>query len=664
MKINKFLSTVITLLASSTSLCFAQVKDSGVAGQVRQLKTATGALQIFSNNSRVYMIKSSSLRAERIAPNQRRRMAAQVQFERPFSLKKHKKLVDNSVAAADIFLRRNRQYFGVPNTNLIPQLGKIDHLGKIHVRYKVHCDYDIYGAELVAHLDAKMKVESVNGNTSTCPAKQKIGIKKSDAKDLALDFWRTEGGIIKDGATPKVTVTKLAYFVPSLFTTVSSSDDVWPQQWDVNQTYLTYVVVVMSNENHVGGTYFIDAQNGAWRFYISGAQRMNRQIYDCNGGTSSSGCNLSRSEGQSPVSVPDVNLWYDDVAGVNDFLLSTVGRNGANGLGGLTPGSDATVAYVNYGAAYFAPVLGGSQYLPPTMTSNSRIETTHEWTDPASFAHEYFHGVEYFTHSPGGMTYQSQTGALMESNCNIFAEAYIQATYGSQPDDWKIIFSSASVDQGSYPQGFHVDMRYPEYDSSIFGAYGDPDSLYSRDYYCGSTAVDNGGVHANSYPITKAAWLLSTGGNFNNCTIEAIGLDKVHQIWYRAMANYYTASANFAEAYTDIQSACNDLYPAPSTVCQQVTNALQAVEFNQAGRCVTTTARAVPACAPSSCVAHAGGDTVSSAPYVTYLTRTYRDRCLEDGSLTIHHSCNSETPSKLTYSYQPCSNGCSNGACL
>ena len=67
-------------------------------------------------------------------------------------------------------------------------------------------------------------------------------------------------------------------------------------------------------------------------------------------------------------------------------------------------------------------------------------------------------------------------------------------------------------------------MMNPENDASIYGAYGDPDSLYSRDYYCGSTAVDNGGVHANSYPITKAAWLLTKGGNFNNCTIEAIGL--------------------------------------------------------------------------------------------------------------------------------------------
>ena len=458
---------------------------------------------------------------------------------------------------------------------------------------------------------------------------------------------------------------KKAYFVPSLFSTVSSSDDVWPQQWDVNQTYLTYIVAVMGNENYTGGTYLIDAVDGTLRFYISGAQGMSRQIYNCNGGTSSSSCTLSRSEGQGPVALADVNLWYGDVSGVNSFLLSTVGRNGANGLGGLSSGSDTTVAYVNYGASYFAAVLGGSQYLPPTMTSNTRIETTHEWTDPASFAHEYFHGVEYFTHAPGGMTYQSQTGALMESSSNVFAEAYTEAAYGNGPDDWKIIFRSPNVDQGSYPQGFHVDMTNPANDASIYGAYGDPDSLYSRDYYCGGTAVDNGGVHANSYPITKAAWLLTKGGNFNNCTIEAIGLDKVHQIWYRAMANYYTASAQFAEAYTDLQSACNDLYPAPSTVCNQLTAALQAVEFNQAGRCNTTTARAIPACAPSSCVAHDGGagDPVSATPYVTYLTRTYRDRCLE-GNLWIHHSCNSESPSKLTYNYKICANACSNGVCL
>jgi Zn-dependent metalloprotease len=727
---------------------------------------------LFSTITLLLILPCFTFAADKTGPRRPLRMEVQTKFPFDPKAKGNAQLINESVLAADNFLRQNRRRFKIdePSRNLIPKLGKMDQqiivqnnkktiITKIHVRYSVTCPdgYDIDGAELVAHLNDQKMVESVNGNTSACPvAPQTIEIGEDEAKGLARKFWQSQGGRDDDNALAERAT--LTYFVPSLFTTVSFNpeqrekdklvrdqvkkeveeeaktviakeltdmgltrkeiaeeldryrldresyidkkthedkvglDDedqifiknfskhIWPQ-WEVGQTYLTYKVEVEGNETHQGGTYFIDATDGTWRNYIPAAQKLTRQIFDCQGGTSSSGCALSRSEGQGPVALEDVNLWYDDTLGVNNFLLSTVGRNGANGLGGLSSGNDTVVAYVNYGASYFAPVLGGSQYLPPTMTANTRIETTHEWTDPASFAHEIFHGVEYFTHAPGGMTYQFQTGALMESNSNIFAEAYRQTVPDRNiEEDWKIIFDSPAVDQGSYPQGFHVDMRYPQNDASIYGAYGDPDSLFSRDFYCGSVAVDNGGVHANSYPITKAAWLLTEGGTFNNCAIAPIGLDKVHQIWYYAMANYFTASEIFfstdplvSNAYTNLIKACKVLYPGPSPEvlspeCQNVTAALQAVEFNQVdssgkpGRCSTTQQRAIPACATNSCVPHTA-DTTSVAPYVTYLTRTYRDRCLE-GNLLIHHSCNGDTPSKLTYNYQVCPNGCGNGVCL
>lgn len=42
------------------------------------------------------------------------------------------------------------------------------------------------------------------------------------------------------------------------------------------------------------------------------------------------------------------------------------------------------------------------------------------------------------------------------------------------------------------------------------------------------------------------AYLLSEGGFFNGCNITAIGAEKVYQIWYRAVAQYYVQ----AEAFT------------------------------------------------------------------------------------------------------------------
>ena len=149
-----------------------------------------------------------------------------------------------------------------------------------------------------------------------------------------------------------------------------------------------------------------------------------------------------------------------------------------------------------------------------------------------------------------------------------------------------------------YFQGFQVVMSDPWQNGTLYGAYGDPRSLYDRNYGCGTT--DNGYVHANSYPISYAAYLLARGGSFNNCTINPIGMEAVGAIWYRANG-YYSASANFAEAFLDLQQAAADLYP--SNVVAEVRKALQAVEMDQPGRCNTTTPRAKPEPASTVCSA-------------------------------------------------------------
>jgi hypothetical protein len=181
---------------------------------------------------------------------------------------------------------------------------------------------------------------------------------------------------------------------------------------------------------------------------------------------------------------------------------------------------------------------------------------------------------------------------------NIMAEYFQKYITGS--NDWMIHFTNYTHGSNEYMEGFNVVMSDPWMDASIYGAYGDPRSMYDRNYYCGSTSVDNGGVHANSYVVSYAAYLLARGGSFNNCTINPIGMDAVGAIWYRANG-YYSASANFAEAFLDLQQAAADLYP--SNVVAEVRKALQAVEMDQPGRCNTSTPRAKPEPASTTCSA-------------------------------------------------------------
>ncbi len=524
-------------------------------------------------------------------------------------------------ASAERFISQFGRLFGGanPKSAFRAQIAERDGLGLTHVRYRQFVENTpVFGAEVVVHVDADGKITTANGLAAKDP---NVSVAPSEtvehAREIAFSLWRKQPGSWSGG---KVELEELEVFCPRLFLCDATPEfsetnvvdvserpnqpdnDVLakPTGW-VNSDYLTWRIRVAGERDEPDLTYFVDAHNGKPRFAYSNRMRLtNRQIYNCGGGTSPSNCGMARSEGQVATGIIDVDATYDCFGNLNDFYRNVFGRDGANGLGGMSVGNGGLTVYVNYGAAYFAPVLGGSQYLPPTATSNTRIETTHEWYDLGSFGHEYAHALDYFTHPPSGRTYQSQSGALMESTANILSEYFVNYIVGS--NNWMIQFTNYSHGSNEYMRGFQVVMSDPWMDASIYGMYGDPKNLYGRDYYCGSTAVDNGGVHANSYPISYAAYLLTHGGYFNNCTINPIGLEAVGAIWYRANG-YYSASANFAEAFLDLQQAAADLYP--SNVVAEVRKALQAVEMDQPGRCTSTatTPRAKPEPASTTCSA-------------------------------------------------------------
>ena len=158
--------------------------------------------------------------------------------------------------------------------------------------------------------------------------------------------------------------------------------------------------------------------------------------------------------------------WYDGFGRFNDFLKTVFGRDGANGMGGLNVADGGLKAIVGLGAARFTPDLGGSMYYSPSQSSDTRIETTTEWADLKSLAHEYTHGLEYFTHPPSGMTYQNQPGALMESTANILAEYFQKHLTGT--NDWWITSTNFMHGSNEYFQGFQVLMSDPWQDGTLY----------------------------------------------------------------------------------------------------------------------------------------------------------------------------------------------------
>jgi Zn-dependent metalloprotease len=435
----------------------------------------------------------------------------------------------------------------------------------------------------------------------------------------------------------------------------------------VDGDYLVWSVRVAGRAAEPDVSYLIDAHTGKPRWMMSNRQQswpITRRIYDATNGEEhvlldqylpAYNFTFGRSEGQpargiDPISQSaDVDLAYDQIGTMRDYLADTFGRWGANGYGGTTDEytSDLTPGWANLNVSYFGGFPGGAAYLQPP--GDGRITYSKGWVEPSITGHEYCHAIQYFTHPPYGMSYVTQSGALMESHADVFGEEFRKYLNGST--SW--IFDIPGM------PGEVIDLSNPNQvgiSTLTDGPY--PDSMYARTYYCGDLSFDSGGVHVNARPLTKAAWLATVGGVYNNCTITALGMEKVAAIWYRAIFNYYSSAAQFNEAYLSLQQACSDLYPSGD--CAQVLAALQAVEFDQPGRCDTSTARRKAGCAPTACYDSDGADNGNVAGYVTYYTKTYIDFCA-NSKVVLENYCSTDV---RRYKYVACTNGCLDGRCL
>ena len=115
-------------------------------------------------------------------------------------------------------------------------------------------------------------------------------------------------------------------------------------------------------------------------------------------------------------------------------------------------------------------------------------------------------------------------------------------------------------------------------------------SLWTGDF----SFNDQGGVHTNSGVGNKAAFLITSGGNFNGRTIKGLGINKASAIFYRVNAFLLTSSSDYADFGNALQQACTDLIgkkpknkngnPADAiteTDCKQVTKSVAATEMSK-----------------------------------------------------------------------------------
>lgn len=141
-------------------------------------------------------------------------------------------------------------------------------------------------------------------------------------------------------------------------------------------------------------------------------------------------------------------------------------------------------------------------------------------------AHEITHGV---TQETANLEYRNQSGALNESFSDVFG--YF-------------------VDNEDFLMG--EDVYTPNRSGDALRSMSNPERFGQPAHMNGyvRTAEDNGGVHTNSGIPNKAAYN----------TIQAIGIQKSEQIYYRALTQYLASNSDFRDAKAALYQSALDLY--------------------------------------------------------------------------------------------------------
>jgi Zn-dependent metalloprotease len=186
--------------------------------------------------------------------------------------------------------------------------------------------------------------------------------------------------------------------------------------------------------------------------------------------------------------------------------------------------------------------------------------------------HETTHGV---IESSAGLIYENQSGALNESFADVFG-AMIDNDEKNNNDnnsDWKLGENCTMVNP------FYLrNMANPP--SGLGG--GQPAHMDDYQNLPNTQDGDNGGVHINSGIPNRAAYLIAEGLT-NEGLGTSIGRAQTQQIYYLALTNYLTQSAQFIDARRALIQAAEDLHGANSTQTQAVADAFDAVGVSEGG---------------------------------------------------------------------------------
>jgi Zn-dependent metalloprotease len=437
----------------------------------------------------------------------------------------------NPSAIARGFLDANRALFGLESVAADFAPGRIEpdmQLGFSNVRLRqMYKGIPVFGRQLIVHLDAQERIVAVNGQYSPgLSAPTQPSLTKVEAEQVALDDLRAnqlgpdeQPNIIADVLKEK---TALTVYID-----------------EVGKATLTWRVQVRTTSPLGAWTIFVNARRPVVTHAIDGlAHAKERETYSARNGTNIPG-RLLLQEGERSND-PVAQAAHDAAGTVYDYYSNTFKRDGVDGRG------SPIISTVHYGsdpedaenAAWISEagqmVYGdGGRIFKPLAYGLDVV------------GHELTHGV---TENTAQLIYEGQSGALNESYSDIF---------GAMIDRSNWTVGEAVVKSPPYPVPYLRSLQDPtlggNYDpSNPLSGIGQPGTM--RDYanLPLSRRADNGGVHINSGIPSHAAFFVA----------QAIGKEKMEQIYYRTLTQYLSPDADFLDAGRATVQAATDLYGA------------------------------------------------------------------------------------------------------
>ena len=446
---------------------------------------------------------------------------------------------DGGIAALAFALELLPALGGTGAESFVVRRAHEDRIGRRHVKLQQTLyGLPVIGAQLVVHAHiASRQVYAVNGRF--VPSSQVRASTPTLDGSTAIASAAGSQSTIRLAATPD-----LLYVVD-----------------DQETTHLTWhaLVELETASEPVRDHFYVDATTGALvtrRSTVLHAQP-DREVYAYTSFNDLPGRLLLR---EGDPSIPDVAAMeaYDNLGVVHAYYWDRFARDSFDGLGSKLV---ATVHHPFLGAwlsEYRQMLLGdGTPFWFGRMTHLDVV--THELT----------HGVAIET---GMDEYSGETGALHEGLADVFAVSASVAQSGITPTTWRMLGDrfTATVPGDA--------LRYLDHPTAY--TIGAPSDFPARpdhysDYNPWTPSHEGGAI------VSHVFYLLSQGGmqssRRNTLLVDAIGIERAEQIFYRALDQYAISAETFSLFRNSTVLATRDLYPGETAVERSVTTAWDAV---------------------------------------------------------------------------------------